>query len=71
MKGELAMDTDDRRIDVARMLNDRKLNGFNYKLIILSWLITASSRCNPNVRNAQGMAIVHASVAKPRRCVTL
>ncbi|HZV19252.1 MAG TPA: MFS transporter [Sphingobium sp.] len=30
-----------RRIDVARLLNDRKLNAFNIKLICLSWLITA------------------------------
>jgi AAHS family 4-hydroxybenzoate transporter-like MFS transporter len=35
------MNAQGRRIDVARLLNDRKLNDFNYKLIVLSWLITA------------------------------
>ena len=29
-----------RTIDVAALINGRKLTGFNYKLIILSWLIT-------------------------------
>jgi len=29
-----------RSIDVAALINGRKLSGFNYRLIILSWLIT-------------------------------
>jgi AAHS family 4-hydroxybenzoate transporter-like MFS transporter len=30
-----------RTIDVARLIEERRLGGFNYKLIIISWLITA------------------------------
>jgi AAHS family 4-hydroxybenzoate transporter-like MFS transporter len=30
-----------RTIDVAKLIEERKLGGFNYKLIIISWLITA------------------------------
>jgi AAHS family 4-hydroxybenzoate transporter-like MFS transporter len=30
-----------RTIDVAKLIEERKLGGFNYKLIVISWLITA------------------------------
>src|SRR5271169_1650114 len=35
-----AMSTTVRTIDVSAIINGRRLNGFNYGLIVLSWLIT-------------------------------
>jgi MFS transporter, AAHS family, 4-hydroxybenzoate transporter len=34
------MSTAVRTVDVSAIINDRRLNGFNYGLIVLSWLIT-------------------------------
>jgi AAHS family 4-hydroxybenzoate transporter-like MFS transporter len=34
------MSTTVRTVDVSAIINDRRLNGFNYGLIVLSWLIT-------------------------------
>src|ERR1700683_2267225 len=35
-----AMSTTVRTIDVSAIINSRKLNGFNYGLVVLSWFIT-------------------------------